>query len=362
MLKYRGFHLIRAGFTGFVLIMLVIAVGLQPESLVSWATGITYQAVFTEAGGLIAGNDVTLSGMKVGSVQDVSLQRGKALVTFTMGGTVQLGSQTTAHIRTGSLLGKRVLTLESAGAATLRPHSVIPVSRTSSPYSLTEAVNELTTNAAGTDTESLNQSLETLSQTIDQIGPQLGPAFDGLTRLSQSLNSRNRNLDELLKSAADVSGILSQRSGQVNRLILNANDLIEVLNDRREAIADLLANVSAVARQLSGLVHDNEQELTPTLQKLNSVIAMLEKDRDDIAKALPGLAKYELTQGEVVSSGADYNAFVANLEMPELLQPFLDFAFGFRRGINAGQPPDQAGPRAEFPWPRNGIPQQWNHP
>ncbi len=362
MLKYRGAHLIRAGFMGFVLIMLVIAVGLQPESLISWASAVIYQAVFTEAGGLVVGNDVTLSGMKVGSVQDVSLQRGKALVTFAMESTVQLGSQTTAHIRTGSLLGRRVLTLESAGTATMRPHTIIPVSRTSSPYSLTDAVSELTTNTAGTDTESLNQSLDMLSQTIDQIAPQLGPAFDGLTRLSQSLNSRNRNLDDLFRSAADVSGILSQRSQQVNRLILNANDLLEVLNDRREAIAELLANVSAVARQLSGLVHDNEQELTPTLQRLNAVTAMLEKDRDDIGKTLPGLAKYELTQGEVVSSGADYNAFVGNLEMPETLQPFLDYAFGFRRGVNAGQPPDQAGPRAEFPWPHNGIPLRGDHP
>ena len=362
MLKYRGSHLIRAGFIGFILIMLVIAVGLQPESLISWASAVTYRAVFNEAGGLVAGNDVTLSGMKVGSVQDVSLQRGKALVTFSMNSTVLLGSETTAHIRTGSLLGKRVLSLESAGVATMRPHTVIPVSRTSSPYSLTDAVSELTTNTAGTDTEMLNQSLQTLSQTIDQIAPQLGPAFDGLTRLSQSLNSRNRNLDDLLRSAAEVSGILSQRSQQVNRLILNANDLLEVLNDRREEVAELLANVSAVARQLSGLVHDNEQELTPTLQKLNSVVAMLEKERDAIGKALPGLAKYELTQGEVVSSGADYNAFVGNLDMATVLQPFFDYAFGFRRGTNAGQPPDQAGPRAEFPWPRNGIPQQWIHP
>jgi phospholipid/cholesterol/gamma-HCH transport system substrate-binding protein len=279
-----------------------------------------------------------------------------------MKSSLLLGSQTTAHIRTGSLLGKRVLTLESSGVDTLRPRAVIPVSRTSSPYSLTDAVNELTTNVAGTDTESLNQSLEMLSETIDQIAPQLGPAFDGLTRLSQSLNSRNRNLDDLLRNAADVSGILSQRSQQVNRLLLNANDLLEVLNDRREEIAELLANVSAVATQLSGLVHDNERELTPTLQRLNAVTAMLEKDRDDIGKALPGLAKYELTQGEVVSSAADYNAFVGNLDLTSVLQPFFDYVFGFRRGTNAGQPPDHAGPRAEFPWPHNGIPQQWNHP
>jgi len=365
MLKYRGSHLLRAGVIGIILIVLVIVVGLAPERLVSWATTVRYQAVFAESGGLAAGNDVILSGMKVGSVQDISLHRGKALVTFAIDGAVQLGSDCTAHIRTGSLLGKRVLSLDSAGSAVLSPLAVIPLSRTSSPYSLTDAVNDLTSNVAGTDTQSLNASLDTLSATIDQIAPELGPTFDGLTRLSQSINTRNDTLAELLKSANDVTGILSDRGQQVNQLILNANDLIAVFNDRRQVIVDLLANISAVSKALTAVVHDNEQQLAPTLQKLNSVTAMLEKNRDNLSKALPGLAKYVITEGEVVSSGANYNAFVPNISMPELLQPFLDYAFGFRRGVNAGQPPDTAGPRAEFPFPVNAIPQpneRWGQP
>ena len=77
MIKYRGSHLIRAGFIGVVLIMLVIAIGLQPERLGQWATTIRYQALFTEAGGLTKGNDVTFSGIKVGTVDGVSLQTAK---------------------------------------------------------------------------------------------------------------------------------------------------------------------------------------------------------------------------------------------------------------------------------------------
>ena len=53
-------------FIGVVLIILVIAIGLQPERLMSWATALRYQALFTEAGGLTVGNDVTVSGIKVG--------------------------------------------------------------------------------------------------------------------------------------------------------------------------------------------------------------------------------------------------------------------------------------------------------
>jgi phospholipid/cholesterol/gamma-HCH transport system substrate-binding protein len=356
MLKYRGSNLIRPGIIGIVVLVLVIAVGLQPERLTAWATAARYQALFAEAGGLTEGNAVRLSGVKIGSVSDVSLDADKVRVTFTIDSKIRLGSDTTAHIRTGTLLGERVLVVESAGSERLKLSDVIPMSRTSSPYSLTQAVSDLTTNTAATDTDTVNASLDTLSDTLDQIAPQLGSSFDGLTRVSRALNGRNDTLRQLLSNAGQVSGVLGERSRQLNTLILNANDLLGVLNDRREAIVDLITSISAVARQLSGLVADNEAELAPTLEKLNSVTAMLEKNRDNIAKALPGLAKYQVTQGEAVANGFYYNAFEPNLAPLQLLQPFLDYAFGFRRGVNAGQPPDTAGPRAELPFPYNGIP------
>lgn len=127
MLRYRGSHLIRSGFIGVVLIVLLITVGLQSQRLLTQATSIRHQALFTEAAGLAPGNDVKVSGVTVGTVSKVALQQGKALVTFLVNGKVRLGSDTTAHIRTGTLLGQRVLTLESSGPGTLRPTDVIPV-------------------------------------------------------------------------------------------------------------------------------------------------------------------------------------------------------------------------------------------
>ncbi|EKF21506.1 hypothetical protein C731_4555 [Mycolicibacterium hassiacum DSM 44199] len=359
MLKYRGGELIRPGFIGIVLVVLVIAVGLNPERLVSLATDVRYQAEFTDAGGVAVGNDVTVSGMKVGTVTDVELRGRHALVTFAVDGTVSLGSETTAHIRTGTLLGQRVLTLESRGSATMRPMDVIPVSRTAAPYSLTEAVNELTSNTAKTDTAAVNQALDTLAETLDQVGPQLRPTFEGLTRVSQALNDRDGTLAELLAHSADVTRILAERSNQVNTLLLNANDLVAVLNERRREIVDLLAHTSALAKQMSALIEENEQELAPTLDKLNGVVAILEENRDNIAEALPGLAKFQITLGETIGNGPYYQAYIPNIFFGQLFQPWLDYAFGFRRGVNAGQPPDNAGPRAELPFPYNGIPEPW---
>ena len=346
MIKYRGAHLVRAGFLGVALIVLVIAVGLQPERILNWASSIRYQAQFVEAGGLDVGNDVKVSGVKVGTVTDVSLRQGKAMVTFTVDGKVGLGADTTAHIRTGTLLGERMLTLESSGDGRMAPLTVIPVSRTASPYSLSEAVGDLTRNTAGTSFETLNQSLDTLSATVAQVAPQLGPTFDGLTRLSRSINGRNDQMAELLANTGTVTGILAERSEQVNQLILNSNDLLAVLVERRQAIVAIL------------LIADNEQVLAPMLEKLNSVTAVLEKNRDNLSKGLPGLTKYLSTLSEIVSNGPYYTAYVPNLIPGQFTQPFLDYIFGFRRGTDAGRPPDNAGPRAELPFPYNGIPQR----
>jgi phospholipid/cholesterol/gamma-HCH transport system substrate-binding protein len=356
MNKYHGASLIRAGFIGVILAVLIIAVGLNPEQLLQRATAVRYQAVFSDAGGLAVGNDVTISGIKIGTVSNMALQRGDVLVMFTVPGKVLLGSATTAHIKTGSLLGQRMLTLDSEGGGTLRPMAVIPVSRTSSPYSLSDAVSDLSSDIAGTNTSSLNQSLDTLSTTLNQIAPQLGPSFDAITKISQTLNGRNQTLGELLKGAGDVTGILSQRSAQLNTLILNANDLVSMLVSRRQAIVRLLESTSAVARQLTGVVHDNEAKLAPSLAKINSVTAMLEKNRANLEKALPGLAKYQLTQGETVSGGFYYNPFIPNEFTLQFFQWFLDYSFGFRAYGAPGSPPDRAGPRALLPFPYNMDP------
>ncbi|MEU4312936.1 MCE family protein [Nocardia sp. NPDC024068] len=328
MFRYRGRHLLRHGLVGIVLMLCVISLGLQSQQVIAWGTTVRYQAVFEEAGGLEKGDEVIVSGVKVGTVTDVSLDRGAARVLFTVGDSVSLGADSTAQIKTGSLLGKRIMTLVSHGAERLRPLHTIPVERTSSPYSLTDALGDLTNTTGAMDTDSLNNSLNMLSSTLDAIAPQLGPAFDGLSEVSKSINTRNTALRDLLTASREVTGILAERSGQLNTMLLNANTLVGVLDERRQAIATLLANTAAVADQLTQLVADNEAELGPALDRLNSVTEMLQKNKDNIAKAIPGLAKASLTQGEAVSGGPFYNAYVANLIPAQWIRPFVDAAFG----------------------------------
>ncbi len=152
----------------------------------------------------------------------------------------------------------------------------------------------------------------------------------------------------------------------MNTLILNANDLVAVLSDRRYAIVELLAHTSALSKQLSGLIHENEQELAPTLDKLNAVTAILEKNRDNIAQGaarvgeVPDHSRRDDRQRAVLPGVRPQHHV-----RPSCCSPSWITRSGSARGVNAGQPPDNAGPRAELPFPYNGIPgpgEQWGPP
>ena len=356
MNKYRGAKLVRAGFIGAVLVALFVAVGLSPSQLVERVTTLRYQALFSEAGGLQVGNDVLISGVPVGSVSAMKLHRGDVLVSFTVHAGIHLGAASTAHIRTGSLLGQRIIVVESAGSGRLHPTEIIPVSRTSAPYTLTDAISDVAVDARDINTAQLNHSLDTLTDTLNEVAPQLGPAFDGLSRVSRAINSRDQSLGELLKGAAGITGVLGERSQQVNAMVLNANELVSTLVERRQAIARLLASVSAVSQELTGIVHDNEAKLAPSLKQLNDVTAVLVKNRENINKALPKLAQLVRQGGETSANGFYTSAFIANSNFPFVYQWLLDWLLGFRAFGAKGEPLDTAGPRALFPFPFNQMP------
>ena len=92
-------------------------------------------------------------------------------------------------------------------------------------------------------------------------------------------------------------------------------------------------------------------KLAPTLEKLNSVTAMLEKNRDNIAKALPGSGEISRSpRARPCPAASYYNAFVPNLCYPRNSSAVPRLRVRVPAvGVDAGQPPDNAGPRALIP-------------
>ena len=324
MARPDGGNPLRTGIFGIVLVTCLVLVSFGYSGLPFMPQGKSYEAFFTDAGGISPGDDVNVSGINVGSVSDVALAGDTAKVTFTVDRKVRVGDQSMVSIKTDTVLGQKSLAVTPQGAGSV---TSIPLGRTTTPYTLNTALQDLGQNASELDKPRFEQAIQVLTDTLQDATPHLRSALDGVTDLSRSLNRRDAALEQLLMHAKRVSDTLAQRSGQVNQLIVDGNLLFAALDERRQALGSLIAGIDDVSQQLSGFVADNRREFGPALEKLNLVMDNLLERREHIGEALRRLPPYATTLGEVVGSGSGFNINLYGLPPVSLSEVLLDTYF-----------------------------------
>jgi len=339
----------------------LVLAALNYDKLPFFSSGKTYSAYFAEAGGLKSNADVQVSGYRVGQVSSIKLDGSKVLVTFKIADDIRLGDRTEAAIKTNTLLGTKILQVSPRGTGRLS--QTIPLAHTTSPYELSDALGDLTQTINGLDTRQLSNSLATLAQTFKDTPPDLKLALEGVSRFSQTLNTRDEQLRNLLANANKATSVLAQRSDQVVSLIANTDALLASLLSQSNSLGQIANNVSALGKQLSGLIADNRTQLRPALDKVNGVLTILDNRKDRVQKSIKLLNSYAMSLGESVSSGPFFNAYIVNLLPGQFVQPFIDAAFsdlGLDPNVllpsqRTEPPTGQPGtPPLPMPYPRTG--------
>ncbi|HKT01255.1 MAG TPA: MCE family protein [Rugosimonospora sp.] len=283
--------------------------------------GTTYRAAFRDASGLAPGNEVRVAGVKVGTVTGVDLVQDASgsyvRVSFRVdGGAVRLGDTTAAGIRIKTVLGQKYLALTPAGAGLLPSGGQIPLTRTAAPFDVIQAVNGLAGTLGQIDTGQLAQAFGVLSQAFTDTPASVHTTLSSLSRLSQSLAQRDTDLRQLLAHARGVTSVLAQRDADVQRLVSDANLLLAEVSQRRDAIHTLLVTTTTLATQISGLVADNRARLGPALAQLRQVLAVLQRDRDDLSSTIATMAPFITAFTNVLGNGRWFDSYLAGLLQP----------------------------------------------
>jgi len=315
---------LRTGVFGLVLVICVVLIAFGYAGLPFWPQGRSYDAYFADAAGISPGNSVYVSGIKVGKVSAVGLAGDTARITFTVDRHVAVGDQSLAAIRTDTILGERSVSVSPAGTGKA---TSIPLSRTTTPYTLAGALEDLGQNASNLNKPQFEQALNVLTDTLHDAAPDLRGALDGVTSLSRTLNRRDEALQSLLAHAKSVTSVLSDRAAQVNKLVDDGDQLFAALDERRNALGQLISGIDGLSQQISGFVADNRKEFGPALTKLNSVLSNLNERRDYITEALKRLPTYATELGEVVGSGPGFNVNVYGVLPAPLVAMVFDFVY-----------------------------------
>ncbi len=312
MKPFRERNPVVVGAVSLVVLAMVLVAALRADDLPVIGGGDTYHAMFTEAGGLKVNDEVRIAGVRVGKVDEIALAGDEVRVSFKVDDAADFGPDTRAAIKVKTILGSMFLALEPAGGGQLDEGATIPAARTSSPFDVVEAFEGLASTSEQIDTDQLAESLTTLADLTRNTPDEFRGALSGLSRLSANIAEKDTQLNTLLVNLERVSTVLDERDEDIIALMEDSDVLFRALVARRDAVHDLLVSSTRLSKELTTLIRQSREDLKPALAHLENVIAVLNKNEDNLDSSLRLMAPFYRVFANTLGTGPWFDTWIAN--------------------------------------------------
>jgi phospholipid/cholesterol/gamma-HCH transport system substrate-binding protein len=272
-------------------------------------SGYSMSGVFTDTGGIKAGDDVRVAGVKVGRITGVSpdYDHGKVIVSWSVDGGIHLGRQTRAEVQLSTLLGGRYLRLtgpvappyiQTLPAAQRR----VPLDRTGVPFTVTDALQNTTRITQSLDQKSITKLLDATAKIKVPGRDQLHTMLTNFTQLTKVLNDDNPEIQQLIANSKQVTGTLASKNDQLVRIIDASRSLLATLVARRNELAATLGQGNQVVASLTATITQHEKQIDQILANLHLLTTRLAPNMESLNTGLavfgPTIATTASTYGQ----------------------------------------------------------------
>lgn len=229
----------------------------------------TVVAYFEHANALYPGDEVTIMGVPVGSVDDVQPAGDKMKVTFHYPSKYKVPAEASAVILNPSLVASRTIQLEPAyaGGPVLTNNTVIPVERTQVPVEWDDL------------RDSIGKTVAALGPTPEQ--PK-GPFGDTIESLATGLSGKGEAINKSLNSLSTALSALNESRGETFAVLRGLATFLNALQINEQQLVSLNSNLS----QLTTSVTPNDHEVADAVDELNSLMPVLNKFLADNGQVL----------------------------------------------------------------------------
>lgn len=256
-----------------------------------YRTGATagYSAVFADASRLKTGDSVRVAGIRVGTVNGVSLQPDKKVVVkFDADRGVVLTEGTRAAVRYLNLVGDRYLELVDGAGSTKRlpVGGRISVDRTSPALDLDLLLGGLKPVLRGLNAQDVNALSSALLQVFQGEGGTLQSLFSKTTSFSNALADNDQTVQQLIDNLNIVVDTLAKDGGKFSGALDRLERLVTGLSDDRDTIGPAIDSLSRGTASLADLLTKARPPLSGTVEQLSRLAPLLDQDKDRIDAAL----------------------------------------------------------------------------
>ncbi|WP_435746647.1 MCE family protein [Nocardioides sp. SYSU DS0663] len=276
-----------------------------------------YRAVFSDATGVVEGDDVRVAGVKVGSVDDVEIvDRDRALVTFSVDTETTLSRATNAAIRYRNLVGQRYVALSEGIGATdeLEEGATIPISQTSPALDLTVLFNGFKPLFQALSPDDINQLSYEIVQVFQGEGGTLEGLLSSTASVTQTLADRDQVIGDLITNLDQVLDRLGDRDDQLSELIVNFRTFVGGLKTDRQAILTSLDQISELSVETAGLVEGIRRPFVNDIKHLRRLTKNIDDNKAELDRALQVLPIKLNKVGRTAIYGAFFNFYLCDFQ------------------------------------------------
>ena len=286
----------------------------------SFGSRTTYSAMFSDATGVTKGDDVRIAGVAVGSVKKIQIvDQNKALVTFGVDPKVPLTTNTHVTLKFRNLVGQRymALTQGAEGAkATLKPNSVIPMSRTTEALDLNVLLKGFKPVFQALSPSDTNKFAYEIVQTLQGESGNVENLLARTSSLTNTLAGRDKLIGDVIDNLSEVLDTVGSRDKELDDTIDTLQQFVTGLKDDRHAILDSVDSISDLTDETSDLLVQGRPALAEDISQLNALTKNLstKKNLATVDTALRILPIKLSKIGNLASSGSEFNFYLCDLK------------------------------------------------
>jgi phospholipid/cholesterol/gamma-HCH transport system substrate-binding protein len=304
------------------IVVTVLATGLLAATIGNLRFGGTtsYQALFTDATGLLKGDDVRIAGVRVGEVDGVAVartgDRSVARVTFNVDSNRPVAVSTRAQIRYRNLVGQRYGALsEGAGSGrALTEHGTIPLRQTQPALDLTVLFNGFKPLFAALNPQDVNAFAMEIIKTLQGEAGDVNSLLGHTASLTSTLADRDAVIGRTIDNLNAVLGTVDERGKQLSTLISELQRFVSGLATDREAIGASLTNIANLADATAGLVKEGRPAIRADVKELGAVAGNLDDNKKVVAGVLQRLPNKLDTITRTATYGSWFNFYLCDFE------------------------------------------------
>ena len=222
----------------------------------------TITAYFPTATSIYPGDEVRVSGVKVGKIDSITPEGTQTKMTLKVDRDVPVPADAKAVIVAQNLVAARYVQLTPAyrngGGPTMADGAVIPSDRTAVPVEWDEVKTQL-------------------MRLATELGPKTGVSGTSVSRfIDSAANALDGNGDKLRQTLAQLSGaarIFAEGSGNIVDIIKNLQIFVTALRDSKQQIVMFQNRLAS----LTSVVNDSRSDLDAALSDLSVAIGEVQR-------------------------------------------------------------------------------------